>query len=319
MPIEPVARGYKTQCLMDWESSFGVAPTTAAGAVLPINTFGLNVSRNLNSAATLTGRRDPVEPFDGNVEIAGDIVVPVDTRAFGWWLKMLFGAPATTENSGVYTHVYKPTDNCPSAIVQCTYGTGTTTYGQFIGVKATSLHITTGGDEELTATINVAGKDVTYTETNYNSNAATVVLKRLNNFQASLKNGNDVLGTVTQFDFTVDNGMDTSIRTLGGQGKLYDIVEGIMSITGTANMLFTNLDMLNAAENSQELALELTWAINDDNKLSFLFPEVRLQYQGPTVDGPTGILTEYPFVAYYNDSTQDTCCQVTLVNDVASY
>lgn len=330
--IEPVARGYKSQCMLDWEESFGVAPTTPNGVILPLNTFSLNVSRALNSAATLTGRRDPVEPFDGNVEISGDIVVPVDTRAFGYWLKMMFGQPTTTAGemddpdnpgtpiaSGVYTHVFQATDNCPSAIIQSTIGTGTTSYGKFIGVKATSMNISTGGDGELTATINTAGKDVTYSETNYQADATPIVMKRLNNFQAGLKKGDDLLSTVTQFDFTIDNGMDTSIRTIGGQGKLYDIVEGIMSVTGTASMLFTNLDMLQAAENSQELSLELSWEIDANNKLTFLFPEVRLQFQGPTIDGPTGIMTDYPFVAYYNDGAENTVCKVTLVNDVASY
>ena len=319
MPIEPVARGYKTQCLMDWETSFGVAPTTKAGAILPINSFGLNISRNLNTAATLTGRRDPVEPFDGNVEVSGDLVVPVDTRAFGYWLKLLLGAPTTTGTAAPFTHVFKPSDNCPSAMVQCVYGTSPVTYGQFCGVKATSMNISTVGDEELTATISVAGKDVSYESTNYNASAKAVVLKRLNNFQASLKSNGSTLATVTQFDFTIDNGMDTSIRTIGGEGKLYDIVEGIMSITGTATMLFTNLTMLNAAEDSEELSFDLTWGIDTNNKLTFSFPEVRLQYQGPSVDGPTGIMTEYPFVAYYNDSSAATCCKATLINDVQKY
>ena len=45
MSVEKVARGYKTTCLMDFETSFGVAPDVAAGKLLPINSFGLNVSR----------------------------------------------------------------------------------------------------------------------------------------------------------------------------------------------------------------------------------------------------------------------------------
>lgn len=323
MAIEAVARGYKTQCLMDWEASFGEPKSAAGGAILPVNSFGLNVSRALNSAQTLTGRRDPVTPFDGNVEITGDIVVPVDTRAFGWWLKLLLGSPTTTSKTvnskAVYTHVYKPSDNCPSAVIQSRYGTTATHYGKFTGCKATSMRITTGGDDELTATFSIAGQDVAYSTSNYNTGAELVALNRLNNFQASLTRGEALLATCTQFDFTIDNGMDTSIRTLGSKGKLYDIVEGIMSITGTATMLFTNLTTLNAAQNSTEIAFTIQWAISDTAKLSFNFPEVRLQFQGPTVDGPTGILTEFPFIAYFNDDAKDTSCVATLVNDVRSY
>ena len=144
MPIEKVARGYKTAIQMDYESSFGVAPSSASGKELPVNSFGLTVSRAKNSAQTLTGRRDPVEPFDGNVETAGDVVVPVDARAFGYWLKLLFGAPTDSGSAAPYTHVFKPGDEAPSAILQCSYGTDPETYGKFAGCKVSSLQITAG-------------------------------------------------------------------------------------------------------------------------------------------------------------------------------
>lgn len=331
MPIEQIARGYKTTCLLDFEQSFGEAPTTPAGVILPINTFGLNVSRNKNTAETLTGRRDPVEPFDGNVEVTGDVVVPVDTRAFGYWLKLALGAPTTTATdvsdpesgtttSGApYQHVFKVTDTTSSGICQVQYGTNPMTYGLFNGLKVASMQITTGGDEELTATLSLAGRSCDYSENNYQANASLVTLKRLNNFQASLKKNGVDLATVTQFDFTIDNGLDTDIRTIGGQGMVYDIPEGIMSVTGTINSLFTGLDMLNAAKESRELSFELTWKINDSNKLTMLFPEVQIQYQGPTVEGPTGVMCEFPFVAYFADDSNDSVVVATLVNDIAAY
>ncbi len=322
MPLEQIARGYKTQCLLDFETSFGTAPETPAGKVLPINSFGLNVSRNKTSAETLTGRRDPAEPFDGNVEVAGDVTVPVDTRAFGYWLKLVLGTPTTTAvegETGVYSHVFKVTDNNPSGLVQCQYGTNPLTYGLFNGVKAASMNISTGGDEELTASISLAGKSVAYSENNYNASADLVTLKRLNNFQAALKKDGTTFATVTQFDFTVDNGLDTGIRTIGGEGMVYDIPEGIMSVTGTMTALFTSLDLLNNAKNSTEMALELEWKIDANNLLRIAFPEVQLQYQSPSVDGAQGILAEYPFVSYFADGTENSVVVATLINDVASY
>ena len=315
---DPVARGYKTSCLLDFETVFGEVPETPAGVVLPINSFGLNVNRNKNSAETLTGRRDPVEPFDGNTEVTGDLTVPVDTRAFGYWLKLLLGAPTTT-GSTTYTHVYKVSDTNPSGIVQCTYGTTPETYGLFSGVKMSSMAMTVGGDEELTATVSLAGRNVAYSSSDYNSSASLVTLKRLNNFQASLKKDSTTFATCTTCDFTIDNGLDTSIRTIGGGGMVYDIPEGIMSVTGTMTTLFTNLDLLTAAKNSTEMSLELAIAIDASNSLTFKFSEVQLQYQGPTVDGPTGIMCEFPFVAYLADAVDDSVVTVTLVNDVASY
>ena len=319
MAIEQIARGYKTQCLLDFEQSFGTAPTSPGGHILPINSFGLNVSRAKNSAATLTGRRDPVEPFDGNVEVTGDIVAPIDLRAFPWWLKLFMGAPTTTGDATPYTHVFKVGDTTPSGIIQCKLGTSPLTYAKFDGCKVSSLSFTTGGDEELTATISIAGRNGTYGETDYNASATPVVLKRLNNFQASLKKGTSTLATVTQVELTIDNGLDTSIRTLGSGGMVYDIPEGIMSVTGTATSLYTSTDLIDEAKANTETALELSWVIDDSNSLTIRMPEVQFQYQGPTVEGPTGVTVEQSFVAYYADATENTCLQVTVKNDVASY
>ena len=317
--FEKIARGYKTAVLMDFETSFGVEKTTKAGVILPVNSFGLTVSRNKNSAQTLTGRRDPVEPFDGNVETSGDIVVPVDARAFGHWLKLLFGAPTTTGSDDAYTHVFKPGDTAPSAVVQCSYATDTMTYGKFNGCKISQLQLTAGGDEELVATLGMVGKKGTFSTTNYNSSATAVTLKRFSNFQGELKKDGAAFAVCTGFDMTFNNGLDTDTRTIGGQGELYDIPEGIMSVTGNITCLFTSLALLQDAAASDEMSLELGFTIDADTSLKFLFPEVQIQYQGPTVEGPQGIRTQYPFVAYFNDSSDDTVCKVTLKNDVASY
>ena len=65
--------------------------------------------------------------------------------------------------------------------------------------------------------------------------------------------------------------------------------------------------------------MELAFTIDAANSLTFKLPEVQLGYDGPTVDGPTGIKMQHNFTAYYNDSADDASVVVTLVNDVESY
>ena len=140
MPNKQIAVGARTKVLMDVETSYGVAPTTPGGVLLPINSFSLKPSRAKNTPGTLTGRYDPAEPFDGNLEVSGGVVVPVDARAFGHWLRAMFGAPATTGTgepaAAPFTHVWKSNKDMPSLVMQATYGD---IYGQFVGCKVSSL------------------------------------------------------------------------------------------------------------------------------------------------------------------------------------
>jgi hypothetical protein len=88
------AKGALSRLLLDYETTFGSDPASPNGRSLPFNTCGLEGSQAKNSPATITGTRNPVAPFAGNVDAAGSIVVPVDSTAFFYWLRLMFGAPA---------------------------------------------------------------------------------------------------------------------------------------------------------------------------------------------------------------------------------
>ncbi len=320
MPNKRIAVGARTKVLMDVETSYGVAPVTPGGILLPINSFSLKPSRAKNAPATLTGRYDPVEPFDGNLEVSGGVVVPVDARAFGHWLKAMFGAPATTGTgepaAAPFTHVWKSNRDMPSLIMQANYGN---IYGQFVGCKVSSLAMQAGGDGELTATINMIGRDADYVDADYNADAPSVAMKRFNNFQGSLLSGGAEIGVVTDCSLNIDFGLDSSIRALGDKGRVYDLLQGVMAVTGSLTVFITDKALLMKARNSEELSLDLSFAIDEGNKLTFSVPEVQLSYDGPTVDGPTGIKMDQSFSAYFNDNADNASVVVTLVNDVESY
>lgn len=61
------------------------------------NSAEITAERSLNVSATIRGDRNPTEPFQGNTDVNGDIVVPVDDLFFGYWLKAAIGAPITEE------------------------------------------------------------------------------------------------------------------------------------------------------------------------------------------------------------------------------
>lgn len=316
MAKKKVAVGAKTTVIMDIEESFGVSPAVHGGVKLPINSFSLKPSRAKNTAATLTGQYDPTAPFDGNLEVSGAVTVPVDARAFGHWLKAMFGAPTTTGDAAPYTHVWKSGADMPSLMLQATYGP---VFGQFTGCKVASMSLQAGGDGELTASVNLNARDTDYVDTSYNDAPATVALKRFGNFQGSLLSGGQPLGVVTDFSLDINFGLDTSIRAIGDQGRVYDLVQGIMAVTGSITVFLTDKTLLVKSKNSEEFSLDLGFVIDEDNKLNFRLPEVQLSFDGPTVDGPTGIKIQHNIVAYYNKNAENASVITTLINDVETY
>lgn len=95
----PQAKGGKAAIVMGFESTFNTLPSTPPGVVLPINSFNLKAEQALKTPETMTGRRDPVEPYAGFVACSGDASVPLDAVAFGYWLKALLGDPVSVQDA----------------------------------------------------------------------------------------------------------------------------------------------------------------------------------------------------------------------------
>lgn len=65
--------------------------------------------------------RAPTMVAPGAYSISGDIVIPVDGKLFGWFLKFLFGSVTSALAAGesaVYKHTYKPANILPSFTVR---------------------------------------------------------------------------------------------------------------------------------------------------------------------------------------------------------
>ncbi|MBU1040141.1 MAG: hypothetical protein KKF77_03455 [Proteobacteria bacterium] len=91
------AKGYQGKTVIDFETSFGVVPSAGSrkGYSIPFMSNTLAATVGLTKDETLTGRRDPVEPGQGNVDVPGSLKVPVDAHNYGLHLRSMFGLPTT--------------------------------------------------------------------------------------------------------------------------------------------------------------------------------------------------------------------------------
>jgi len=313
-----LARGYKSKLVLDFETTFGQDPASPSGLIMPVNKATIGAQQNQNEASTLTGRRDKTEPILGNIDVSGDVEVPIDVIGTGYWLKGLFGAPTTVDNlDGTYTHTFKVVETQPSMVIEKGFP-DVPSYFKYNGVKINGLQFEFGGDGELTMSLTLVGTTETVSSTEYDASATAVILTRFQNFQASIKEGGVTLGNVTQGNLSLEAGLDTEIYLIGGQGTRGRLVEGDFAISGAITTLFEDEGILNKAVNSTESSLEITFT-NGTNVLSFLIPELKYQRTSPTIEGPQGVVFETPFNAYYSDAAENSSIVVTLTNTQTSY
>ena len=314
------AKGSKSRLVMDFETTFGSDPASPAGLVMPINSFTLKSSRPKNTRATITGTRNPVKPFDGNVTDSGDVVVPVDSTAFPYWLKAMFGAPTTTGSGPTYEHVFKVGDSMPSEVMEMRYSDGSTvlTYAKHNGVKISSLALSIGGDQELVATMNLEAKGEALSGTPYDASPTALTLDPWCNYQAALTEGGSAISIATALDINVDFGLQTDNYVIDGTGSRYSIPEGLCQVTGSVTTLFESTALLTKAINSTETSLVVTLT-SGTNVLEIAINELQLERSTPGVEGPQGILLNLPFVAYMDDHAAASVIVATLTNGESSY
>lgn len=313
------ARGYKGRLVVDFETTFGANPGVPAAKVLPINSYDVGIDRQMKQAQTLTGNRNPVQPFAGFTKLEGSAVVPLDLIAFGWWLKGMFGAPATT-GSGPYTHVFKVGDTQPSMVAEKKYDfMSSQKYVRQNGVKISTLGLKFGGDDELVANLGIIGAtEQAPSGTPYQASPTNVAFNRVSNFEAAITEGGSAIATVTEAEINVDFGLDAENFVIGGGGVLGDLPEGIAGVSGSITALFDSDALLTKALNSTESSLAITLT-KATHSLKFEVPELLYSPKSPGITGPKGVKITLPFQGYYNDGAGASAFIATLINAQATY
>lgn len=112
------ARGANAVMALAFETTYGVPPGSSFKQV-PFVSSALGEQQNLIESDLLGYGRDPQQPARDVINNDGDIVVPLDLRNFGYWLKLLLGAPTSAQGvaaSGSFTFDAPPEDGSTISI-----------------------------------------------------------------------------------------------------------------------------------------------------------------------------------------------------------
>ena len=315
------AKGYQSQLLLCWETVYGSDPSSVTTWNLPFNTLDLGLDQSNQFAATIRNNRNPSLPFRGNKDVTGSVVVPLDHKSVGVWLKGLLGSPVTTGSASPYTHTYSVGNTIPSFLLDVGH-TDITTYYKYNGCKINTYSITVGGDGELTANLGIIGAS----ETKGTSEAAspsedhTSITNRFENFEAAATEGGSSIDYLTEISFEVNNNL-VPVYCIGDAGTKSDLAEGMISIRGSITGLFQDDTLLLKGRNMTESALSilLTDASESNYTLGYYFDEIVYSYRKPPISGPEGLMLSLDFEAYYQNDADASAVRAVLTTSESAY
>lgn len=311
------ARGQNAIMALGTEASYGVPPASGYRKV-PFVSSNLGAEQALIESDLLGQGRAPSDPTYDIVTNDGDVVVPMDTRSYGLWLRLLLGAPVTTVGPGeMYTHTFSSGKLAlPSGSIEIGLP-DRPTYSTHYGVRANTLQIQMARGGLTSSTLGLIAKG----ETVPALTSSAGVIQDFGAVQRFAAAGGYIsvdgvqIGEVVSARLNYSNGMEKD-ETIRPDAEINDVDPGMPSASIGLTLKFADTVLLNKATGKVPVGITLTWPYSATMSLSLTLPRVFLPRSKRPISGPGGIQIESNGIA----STEFAPLMVaTLINDVASY
>ena len=309
------AYGANAQLLGKFETVYGTPPS-GNYIKFPFVSSDLGSEQGLIASDLLGQGRDPSQPIRDVIRVEGNVVVPVDLRNFGHWLKALLGAPTTT-GSGPYTHTFTSgAASLPSIALEVGMPEVPIFFTE-AGVRVNSVQLSFARSGAANATLNCIAQGETDATVTGGGTPTVAALTRFNQFQGSIKKDGVQLGNVTGAQLTYSNNLER-IETIRSDGKIDGADPTIAALTGNIEVRFADTALIDAATDNTPLELAFAYTIDADKSLVFTAHEVYLHKPKLAISGPGGVQATFEWQAAKATSPA-RMLTVVLKNDVASY
>lgn len=319
------ARGTQATFALFEESTYGTDPGSPAGQVLYASSFGLAKSQNRQNSNVLTASRGRVEPYLGNVNVAGTLATEIGAESMGTILKHLMGANTTT-GANPYSHAMTIGDLPTSLLLEVDYGSnisGTGRYVKYNGCRLNSATFDFPTEGACTASFDVVGAQATLASTPLDASLTDNGHTTFSSFSAAIEEGGSSIATVKSVNLQVANELDQQAGyVIGGGGVRGNLPEGFSSLSGTLVAVFDSVSLMTKALGDTETSLKVTLSRGDglgsagNESIEFFVQQMKYEPTTPPVNGPEGIEISLPFFAY--KSGADLGLAITVKNAVAT-
>lgn len=313
----PRARGANAILTGGFESVYAAAPSGGATLwKLPFVSNTLGEEAGLIPSDLLGQGREPNDPTPDVANAEGDLVVPVDARNIGVWLKLLLGAPVTSGTTSK-THLFTSgAQQLPSMHVEIG-SPEVPSYDRNIGVRGNMMKISLQRSGLLNATVGLIARGTNNAATSFATGTPTeLAVTRFAQATGSVKRNGVALANITQAEISLMNNLD-KVESIRPDGRIEDADPGEFGFTGSITARFADLTLYDQATARTPCELTFGWEIDANTSLVFAAPRVFLPRPKRTIEGPRGIQATFQFQSA--KGAGGNSLTVTLKNDVAAY
>lgn len=297
------------------ETTYGATPA-ANFFKLPFVSHNLGEEQPLLEDDQLGFGREGLDPTYDVITNDGDLVVPVDLRGIGFWLRQTFGAPVTTTASGKSTHTFSSgAPALPSASIE--FGNpDMPIFSTNYGAAVNQLKIAMARSGMLNAALSLIAQGETDPAAISAAGALTPLQgPRFAQATGSIKVDGAVAASIVSADLGYSNNLD-KVEVIREDGRIGGVDPGVAKASGTIRTRFTDQALYTKARAKTPVSMSFGWKMDGGYSLIFNLPRVFLPKPKRAIAGPKGIMADFNWQASGAAAAQLTA---VLVNDVAAY
>jgi hypothetical protein len=298
-----------------FETTYGTPPV-GGFTKMPFASTSLGSEQPLLNSELLGYGRDPLPPIKDAVTADGNVVVPIDAEAFGFWLKAAFGDPVTS-GVGPYTHEFRSGGwTLPSLSIE-TGMPEIPRFAMYSGCVLDTLSWQMQRSGLLTASASLVAQGENITAASAAGTLTDLGLQRFGHFNGSITRNGTALGNIVSAEITYANTLDR-VETIRSDGRIDGADPSIAALTGRVEVRFADQVLVNQAINGDPCALEFSYVLPSGESLTLTAHAVYLPRPRIEIAGPQGVQATFDWQAA-RDSTLGRMCTVTLINSIEEY
>lgn len=308
------ARGANATMRLALEATYGTSPADGYVA-MPFVSSALGEERPLLDDDTLGHGREMQDPTYDVATATGDIVVPLDARALGYWLTMMFGAATSAADGANTSHVFTSgAQQLPSASIEIG-NPEVPSFGMIYGVMANQLKFDMKRSGLASVTVSCIAKgEADPVAATVDANPTALAETRFAQASGQLMIDGVAAGDIVSASVTLSNNLE-AIETIAADGRIAGADPGMFGATGTITVLFDDDAKTAKARSGVPVHIALQWTVGAFT-LTIDLSRCFLPVAKKSIAGPKGIQRDYNFTA---SGAQGAAAVVTLVDDVATF